>query len=146
MKRADGYGGIGRLGLRDAGRAQALSLLIGSSMMGLRLLQERMMKKDHHIAASVIFGRGRFQAGILVEPKAEFAFEPADEVLLAEFRNKIWCAVQVVSSLAFTSLNTSCRPTVQRLNAYAPQHSRLFKEVSKMLHLSPNIVRILMTG
>ena len=46
MKRADGYGGIGRLGLRDAGRAQALSLLIGSSMMGLRLLQERMMKKE----------------------------------------------------------------------------------------------------
>ena len=32
--------------MRDAGRAQALSLLIGSSMMGLRLLQERMMKKE----------------------------------------------------------------------------------------------------
>ena len=26
-------------------------------------------------------------------------------------------------------LNWICRPTVERLNAYAPQHSRLFKEV-----------------
>ena len=26
-------------------------------------------------------------------------------------------------------LNSTCRPTVERLNAYAPQHSRLFKEV-----------------
>ena len=51
------------------------------------------MKKDPRVAASVMFGRGRFQAGILVEPRAEFAFDPVDEVALAEFRNEIWCAL-----------------------------------------------------
>ncbi|KZV64843.1 hypothetical protein PENSPDRAFT_587764 [Peniophora sp. CONT] len=40
------FAGVWRLGLRDAGRASVLSLVIGSSMMGLRLLQERMMRKE----------------------------------------------------------------------------------------------------
>lgn len=53
------------------------------------------MKKDPHVAVSIIFGRSRFQAGILVEPKAEYAFDPVDEIKLAEFRNTIWCAFQV---------------------------------------------------
>ena len=61
----------------------------------LILGKESMMKKDPHIAASVMFGHGRFQAGILVKPKGEFAFDPVDEVALAEFRNKIWCVVRV---------------------------------------------------
>lgn len=40
--------------------------------------------------SSVMFGRGRFQAGVVVDPKPEFKFDPADETKLAEFRNKIW--------------------------------------------------------
>ncbi|OBZ73545.1 hypothetical protein A0H81_05885 [Grifola frondosa] len=71
---------------------------------------ENMLNQDPHVLSSVMFGRGRFQAGIIVDPKPDFKFDPADEVKLAEFRNKIW-------------------PTVERMNAYAPQHSRLFKEV-----------------
>ena len=50
-----------------------------------------MLNQDPHISASVMFGRGRFQPGIIVEPKPEFRFDPTDEVKLAEFRNKIWC-------------------------------------------------------
>lgn len=71
---------------------------------------ESMLNQDPHVLSSVMFGRGRFQAGILVDPKSEYRFDPSDEVKLAEFRNKIW-------------------PTVERMNAYAPQHSRLFKEM-----------------
>ncbi|KZT73185.1 acetyl-CoA synthetase-like protein [Daedalea quercina L-15889] len=71
---------------------------------------ESMMNQDPHVAASVMFGRGRFQAGILVEPKPEYRFNPVDENELTAFRNKLW-------------------PTVQKMNAFAPQHSRLFKEV-----------------
>lgn len=57
-----------------------------------------------------MFGRARFHAGVLVDPKPELRFDPTDEEKLAEFRNKIW-------------------PTVVRMNAYAPKHSRIFKEV-----------------
>ncbi|KAI0060400.1 acetyl-CoA synthetase-like protein [Artomyces pyxidatus] len=71
---------------------------------------EAILVRDPHIAAAVMFGRGRFQNGVLIEPEKEFAFDPVDEQRLGEFRNKIW-------------------GTVERLNQYAPTHSRLFKEM-----------------
>lgn len=37
-----------------------------------------------------MFGRGRFQAGVLIDPKPQYKFDPSDEKQLAEFRNKIW--------------------------------------------------------
>jgi len=49
-----------------------------------------MLNQDHHVQSSVMFGRGQFQVGVLVDPKAEFKFDPTDEVKLAEFRNMIW--------------------------------------------------------
>ncbi|KAH8099950.1 acetyl-CoA synthetase-like protein [Cristinia sonorae] len=71
---------------------------------------ELILNQDPHIKASVIFGRGKFNAGVLVDPKPEYQFDPADTDKLAEFRNLIW-------------------PSVERMNLYAPQHSRLFKEM-----------------
>ncbi|KIJ41947.1 hypothetical protein M422DRAFT_229444 [Sphaerobolus stellatus SS14] len=73
---------------------------------------ENMLNQDPHVISSVMFGRGYFQAGIIVDPKPEFKFNPDDELKVAAFRNKIW-------------------PTVQKMNAFAPQQSRLFKEVSQ---------------
>ncbi|SJL02274.1 uncharacterized protein ARMOST_05600 [Armillaria ostoyae] len=57
-----------------------------------------------------MFGRGKYQVGVLVEPGPQFSFDPVDEIKLAEFRNLIW-------------------PTVKKMNQFAPQHSRLFKEM-----------------
>ncbi|THV08177.1 acetyl-CoA synthetase-like protein [Dendrothele bispora CBS 962.96] len=81
---------------------------------------ESMMNQDPHVSASVMFGHGKFQAGIIVEPvkeeqeqfiKAESSGNPDEhEAKLEEFRNKIW-------------------PTVEKINAYAPRHSRIFKEM-----------------
>ncbi|PCH42369.1 acetyl-CoA synthetase-like protein [Wolfiporia cocos MD-104 SS10] len=71
---------------------------------------ESILRQDSHVSACVMFGRGRFQAGILVDPKPEHRFCPSDEQKLAAFRNMIW-------------------PTIERMNEYAPQHSRLFKEM-----------------
>ncbi|PCH43993.1 acetyl-CoA synthetase-like protein, partial [Wolfiporia cocos MD-104 SS10] len=71
---------------------------------------ENILNQDPHVLSSVMFGRGRFQAGVLIDPKPAFRFDPVDQVKLADFRNKIW-------------------PTIERMDAYAPQHSRLFKEV-----------------
>ena len=40
--------------------------------------------------SSLMFGHGKFNAGILVDPRPEYAFEPSDDVKLANFRNDIW--------------------------------------------------------
>lgn len=84
------------------------------------------MNQDPCVAASVVFGRGRFQAGIIVEPKPELNFDPADLVQLAKFRNKIWSANIWRTFVDMLIVN---RPTVQKVNGFAPQHSRIFKEV-----------------
>ncbi|OBZ76703.1 Linear gramicidin synthase subunit D [Grifola frondosa] len=71
---------------------------------------ENILCQDPHIHSTIMFGRGRFQNGVLIDPKKEFAFDPKDTTRLQQFRNMIW-------------------PTVERMNEYAPQHSRLFKEM-----------------
>ena len=38
----------------------------------------------------LIFGQGKFQNGVLIEPKPEYVFDPRDEKKLEEFRNKLW--------------------------------------------------------
>ncbi len=57
---------------------------------GVCVSTESMLNQDHHVSAAVMFGRGQFQAGVLVEPKPQFALDPADETKLANFRNLIW--------------------------------------------------------
>ncbi|KAJ7245422.1 hypothetical protein C8J57DRAFT_1361868 [Mycena rebaudengoi] len=71
---------------------------------------ESILNQDPHVLSSVMFGRGQFQAGVLVDPKPAYKFDPSDSAKLAVFRNLIW-------------------PTVENLNAFAPQHSRIFKEM-----------------
>ncbi|KAI0830379.1 acetyl-CoA synthetase-like protein [Trametes gibbosa] len=69
---------------------------------------EAILTQDPHVQACLMFGRGRFQNGVLIQPVEQF--DPADEVKLEEYRNKIW-------------------PTIEKVNAYAPSHSRIFKEM-----------------
>ncbi|TFK21446.1 acetyl-CoA synthetase-like protein [Coprinopsis marcescibilis] len=78
---------------------------------------EALLNQDAHILAALVFGHNQFQAGILVAPRPYYAIDPTDESKLAEFRNKIW-------------------PTVQKVNAFAPQHSRIFKEM--IIVMSPS--------
>lgn len=74
---------------------------------------EDILNQDPHVRAAVIFGRGKFNCGVIIDPSPEEAFDPVDLDKLIDFRNKIW-------------------PSVEKLNAYAPQHSRVFKEVGCM--------------
>ena len=80
-----------------------------------------------------MFGRGKFNTGVVIEPMPEFAFDPADKAKLSEFRNKIWYVKPFgrgcKKSWGLTSHIPYRRPTVERMNEYAPQHSRVFKEV-----------------
>ena len=41
-----------------------------------------------------MFGRGRFQNGILIQPKEPF--DPSDEAKLEDYRNKIWCVCHCI--------------------------------------------------
>ncbi|PIL34373.1 hypothetical protein GSI_03148 [Ganoderma sinense ZZ0214-1] len=71
---------------------------------------EKMINEDPHVRSSIMFGRGRFQNGLLIEPAVDFAIDPSDLKKVEEYRNKIW-------------------RTIERVNEYAPQHSRIFKEM-----------------
>ncbi|KAJ6500294.1 hypothetical protein DFH09DRAFT_944969 [Mycena vulgaris] len=69
---------------------------------------EAIMLKDPRIKYAVMFGRGKFNAGILIFPT-----EPrpaADTEGVIEFRREIW-------------------PAVHEANQFAPTHSRIFKEM-----------------
>jgi hypothetical protein len=51
---------------------------------------ETIINRHPMVQSSVIFGRGRFQAGVLVEPKQKYSFDPNDKDKLKSFRNAIW--------------------------------------------------------
>ena len=51
------------------------------------------------VTGAMIFGRGKEQAGLLIELHPEYAIDPNDEQALAEFRSKIW---YVASRCAYT--------------------------------------------
>ncbi|KAK0220052.1 hypothetical protein IW262DRAFT_1554790 [Armillaria fumosa] len=67
------------------------------------------LNQDPHIAGSIMFGR-KFHAGVLIDPKPEFKIDLSNPKQVADFRNRIW-------------------PTIEKMNNFAPKHSRIFKEV-----------------
>ncbi|CDO77413.1 hypothetical protein BN946_scf184857.g20 [Trametes cinnabarina] len=71
---------------------------------------EKIINQDPHVKCAMLFGSGRFQNGVLVEPKEQFTIDPNDPKQVEDFRNKIWS-------------------TIERANEHAPQHSRIFKEM-----------------
>lgn len=71
---------------------------------------EDILCQDPKIGAVVMFGRGRPQTGVIIEPPTEAAIDPSDAEKLAEFRDAIW-------------------PKVEQMNAIAPQHGRLAREM-----------------
>ncbi len=52
---------------------------------------------DKRVAAALMFGRSKFQPGVLILPTPEEAFEPSDSTRLAEYRGSIWSAVVYTS-------------------------------------------------
>ncbi|THH03014.1 hypothetical protein EW145_g6601, partial [Phellinidium pouzarii] len=71
---------------------------------------ERMLNHHPLVEASVIFGRGRFQCGVLIQPVQSASFNSTNTTQLVEFRDAVW-------------------PIVEKMNAFAPTHSRIFKEM-----------------
>ena len=52
--------------------------------------RHRIDKRDR-VTAVVMFGRGRDEAGILVEPAAGYAVDTRDDAKVAALRDAIWC-------------------------------------------------------
>jgi len=53
---------------------------------------ETMIGSSPYVAGVCMFGRGRNQTGVLVEPRPEFAVDIKDEEQVVAFRNLIWLA------------------------------------------------------
>ncbi|KAK0199436.1 NRPS-like enzyme [Desarmillaria ectypa] len=70
---------------------------------------EAVLIADKGIAAAVMFGRSKFQPGVLIQPTPDEAFDPSDATRLAEYRTNIW-------------------GSINKANEQAPQHSRIYKE------------------
>jgi hypothetical protein len=51
---------------------------------------ETILCQDHHVRSAVMFGRGQFQNGVIVDPRKGFVFDPNDEMRLVKYRNAIW--------------------------------------------------------
>jgi hypothetical protein len=91
------------------------------------LFAEKILGKNPNIAGAVMFGRGRFNAGVIVAPTQGAAFDPTDLRKLAEFRNLIWYID--FHAVRFSLTRSLTRTSVQEANDFAPTHSRIFKEV-----------------
>lgn len=63
------------------------------------IASERMINDDPHVKSSVMFGRGKFQSGLLVEPTTDYAIDPSDTKQLEAFRTKIWFVLWALGSL-----------------------------------------------
>ncbi|KAF9043670.1 hypothetical protein BDP27DRAFT_1409307, partial [Rhodocollybia butyracea] len=50
---------------------------------------ERLLLEDRKIAHAIVFGREKFQAGVLISPSSDLAFDPEDLDKLSEYRNLI---------------------------------------------------------
>ncbi|PBK62268.1 NRPS-like enzyme [Armillaria solidipes] len=71
---------------------------------------EAVLTGDKRIAAAVMFGRSKFQPGVLIQPTGDEIFDPRDVTRLAEYRTNIW-------------------GSINKANEQAPQHSRIHKEM-----------------
>ena len=89
---------------------------------------EAILARDAHVRSAVIFGRGRINAGILVDPAPADQFDPTDETKLHAYRELIWYVS--VDMLHCLSSQLPHRPSINEMNEFAPQHSRIFKEVA----------------
>ena len=52
------------------------------------------MMKDPRIRAAVMFGHGKFNAGVIIDPAPDFQFDCSDRGKFAEFRNLVWCVAR----------------------------------------------------
>lgn len=63
------------------------------------LIPESILCQDPRVQSAVIFGRGRFQVGVVIDPAPGVSVNPDDASSLAAFRNSIWCVCPVIGDV-----------------------------------------------
>ncbi|KAI6017886.1 putative aminoadipate reductase, partial [Pisolithus marmoratus] len=86
------------------------TLVLSSGENTVPAPMESVIRTSRYVSAACMFGQGRFQNGVLVEPRPEYAIDVEDQKQVAEFRNLIW-------------------PMVEEANQEAPSFSRIIKEM-----------------
>ncbi|CCM02157.1 uncharacterized protein FIBRA_04235 [Fibroporia radiculosa] len=94
---------------RIVGRSDDV-IVLGSGEKTVPVPLENHITAHLWVAGAVMFGRGRQQVGIIIEPQQGREVRPGDENGLARFRNAIW-------------------HQVEEANRAAPGFSRIFKEM-----------------
>ncbi|KZT05750.1 putative aminoadipate reductase [Laetiporus sulphureus 93-53] len=84
--------------------------------------QEYSIGSSPLVQGALMFGRGRAQIGLLVEPQPNVAISPQDESVLAQFRNALW-------------------PDVEKANRVMPAFARIYKEMILVTDASRPLVR-----
>ncbi|KDQ13757.1 hypothetical protein BOTBODRAFT_188241 [Botryobasidium botryosum FD-172 SS1] len=74
------------------------------------VLVEAIVRQHPMVGAAVVFGSGRPQSGILIEPAEGNQIDPTDLEALASYRNAIW-------------------EVIEKANQSASTHARIFKEM-----------------
>ncbi|KAG1821117.1 acetyl-CoA synthetase-like protein [Suillus subaureus] len=85
-------------------------LVLSSGEKTVPAPMESIICANPYVNGTVIFGRGRNQVGILIEPRVGCEIDVDDDKHLAEFRNRVW-------------------PEIEEANNEAPAFSRIFKEM-----------------
>ena len=83
------------------------------------------MRTNPNIAIAIMFGRGRFQNGVLLHPPNPV--NPDNESELIAYRNLVWYVFFLLSSHHGTQ--SPRRNTIEKANEHAPAHSKIFKEM-----------------
>ncbi|KAG8877546.1 hypothetical protein FRB98_006666, partial [Tulasnella sp. 332] len=78
---------------------------------------EQIIRSSKLVEHAVLFGRAKAQNGILLQPTQGNEVDPNDEAQVTKFRSAVW-------------------DKVKEANAFAPQHSHIFKEM--IIVTSPN--------
>jgi hypothetical protein len=91
---------------------------------------ETILNRDPKIENGLMFGSGRFQGGVLIQPAPGNTFPLGDLEGLAKFRNDIWFVYIFFFGLLIMMCWDLGRHTIELANAFAPSHSRIFKEVT----------------
>ncbi|KAF9238274.1 male sterility protein-domain-containing protein [Melanogaster broomeanus] len=71
---------------------------------------ENILKEDPIVHSAIMFGYGRYNAGVLIELQEGHQIDTNDEMMIEEMRIKFG-------------------PTIERMNMFAPQHSRVYNEM-----------------
>ncbi|KAG1835812.1 putative aminoadipate reductase [Suillus subalutaceus] len=97
-------------------------LVLSSGEKTVPAPMESIICANPYVNGTVIFGRGRNQVGILIEPRVGCEIDVDDEKHLAEFRNRVW-------------------PEIEEANNEAPAFSRIFKEMILVTHSEKPMLR-----